>query len=1420
MDALPAAVASTDDALEPVRVVAQPSLFRAPSERRIKTVAPGATILELILDTGMAELRGAVVSMDGTQITGGTVHLPSEGRLKATIGGREVPQHLWHHVRPKPGQLVNIYLAPANQRQAIIIGASILIAVAAAASGGALAAPGGALAASIGPGAAAAVGAGAAAAISIGGALALNAFLPPETPDSDEAQQAQRDLITGQSNQIIPDARVPVILGAVQLFPYHYAKPYTEKVGNNLYWRILLCVGQGPLRVQSSNVKINGIDVDTLGSNQVEYEIREGRLTDDPLTLFTQNIDEINPSTAIGGQIRRLDPNDGYIQTTSTNTTEISVDLTWPSGIFRLSESGSRDPYYVNYRIEISPTGAGTWTDFETGDPTPQEHAAQGSTTSRIIKTHRRTGLAAGQYDVRVKRRTGDQEPDGAYAQHSNKGRTYVNGFYWTALRSVRPTDPRPDKTIACVALRVKRSESGVIGGISVLAESYALDWNGAAWVEAVTSNPASLGRHLLQGSPNPNPEPDSKMDLPSWEAGHDYCVTESWEFNGLFGDKAILMERLPVVLKAGRMRLIPDAKIGVAIDQAGKTMSGMITPRNSRNFEGLQLLSDPLHALRAKYINSAEDWQQDELIVYADGYDAESASDGNILTLDLTKSGIVTHDLVWRRARYELAWRALRPGAYSVEQSYEQFRHVPGDLVGFQHDVPIFGQASARITGVTLNGSSQVIACTIDDSVTMEMGGSYAARVRLIDDSDDDQFIQRDVTTVPGTTKSLAFAAPFDATASPKVDDLLSFGELPTVDCIVKEVLPGPNDTARIVLIDDAPGVYTADRGTIPDYSSQITAPSNFFGVAPAVPTILRVSIEDITLPSQPDVVTSQQLIVQIEAISSGTQPPESYEVEVKRSDQDDYQERHSYPGDATDLRVPVVGSNATYDVRVRALGALGGNIIIPKSAWSTAVSVFVPIPQVVPTDVAKVAGLELYDQGNDSFVFEGPDVHVRWRLTAKTGSATVEGAQNQITGFIDPTFSWYEVQVIDPDTGYVRHTDLTQIPEYVYPITKNREDSIRQAAAEGGSTRPRRQVTIAVAFVDKFSRRSTPQTITVSNPAPAAPSGLLVSGKAAALYVKANVPADGDFEKIVVLTSGSPGTPLASMVRDEAAGSVYTKPQDATGTTLFVRVAMADRFSDNVADLNFSSEIAVPIEEAEGPPQFTPSGLRFTTDVATNTVRWTSGVMQILDGATVIEEAIAAGQTTWTAGTLWLYYVRGSNMLAATTNSQEPIAKDRVVVAQYFGGDEFTVTNVRYPVANLVTQAEPDNFQQGITAGWQTLVELEPITTAGNPVVLTAMIEFDGSVSTVESITARARIRFVRDGNVLRTFGLISESFSSGSRSLKFLGTIEWDEDRPAGGTYTYTLEGRVQIDTGSPTAQSMTWQYRKFSAQEALR
>ncbi|WP_189546591.1 hypothetical protein, partial [Mesorhizobium sp. M2E.F.Ca.ET.209.01.1.1] len=69
-------------------------------------------------------------------------------------------------------------------------------------------------------------------------------------------------------------------------------------------------------------------------------------------------------------------------------------------------------------------------------------------------------------------------------------------------------------------------------------------------------------------------------------------------------------------------------------------------------------------------------------------------------------------------------------------------------------------------------------------------------------------------------------------------------------------------------------------------------------------------------------------------------------------------------------------------------------------------------------------------------------------------------------------------------------------------------------------------------------------------------------------------------------------------------------------------------------------------------------------------NKVSWTSGVVRYTgDDGNTATRTIAAGNATWTTGTLFICYTKNATVLTATTDPLVAFDHDAIVVATYKG-------------------------------------------------------------------------------------------------------------------------------------------------------
>ena len=326
----------------------------------------------------------------------------------------------------------------------------------------------------------------------------------------------------------------------------------------------------------------------------------------------------------------------------------------------------------------------------------------------------------------------------------------------WSALRTIQTAQPVKKPGLCLVGMRIRATDqlNGTLDQFNLIAESILPDWTGTAWLERPTRNPASIYRAILQGAANARPVPDSRVDLTRLAQFHESCTAQGWRFDANIDYRTTVFELCRDVLAAGRASVHrPDGLFSVVEDLQQDIPKQLFTPRNSWGFKGSRLFSSLPHALKVRFVNPEKDWQQDERIVYADGYSEVNATQFEAFEL----TGVTDPEQAWKLARYHLAVATLRPETYELNADVEHLVCNRGDLVLVQHDVPLFGLLSGRITGVTTDGLGRTTAITLDEPCTMQAGDRYGVRIRLQDNT----YVQREVLNVPGTHTTLTLLSP-----------------------------------------------------------------------------------------------------------------------------------------------------------------------------------------------------------------------------------------------------------------------------------------------------------------------------------------------------------------------------------------------------------------------------------------------------------------------------------------------------------------------------------------------------------------------------------------------------------------------------------------------------------------------------------
>lgn len=638
--------------------------------------------------------------------------------------------------------------------------------------------------------------------ILLAGTLALNALFPVRPKEIDNSSVASSfNSIQGAQNQANPFGAIPVVLGRHRQSPFYAAKPYTEISGDDQYLRLLFCLGYGPLTVE--NIKIGETPLTSFTNYTIET--KQGFNSDTDVTLYPGEVDEVALSVELDGPVDGQFQ-DGIVgsyssQTSAVEADEISIDFTATQGVYATDQNGKEVAFHIKieaqYRAAFS---SDVWTNL------PASYLYRSVNPTRVGL---RFIVTRGQYEVRCRRATGRGSPEFTKDQ-----------VIWTALRSFKNTPPVTfPGDLSFIALRIKASDqlSGVINTLNCVTTSLVKAYSGSGSVwnnDTASQNPADLFRHVLQGPANARAVADSKIDIDNLQDWWTYCNDNGFKFNKVITQAGSVKDTLDDIASAGRAIVsMREGKWAVVWDKPDDSIVQKLTPRNSWNFQGQRTYAQQPHGWRVKFINEDNGWTVDERIVYDDGYSASNAT----LFEGIEFPGVTDTDLIWKHGRFHIAQSRLRPEKITLSVGWEQLICSRGDRIEVAHDIALIGLGWGRIKTVV----GQVV--TFDEQLTIEDGNTYGMQFRLPGAT---RSITRAVDVTPaGDYLELTLVGDLsDVTAG----TLFSFGLTDQESAIyrVQGISHQKDLIATLTLVDDAPDISTADTGTIPEYTPNVTIP------------------------------------------------------------------------------------------------------------------------------------------------------------------------------------------------------------------------------------------------------------------------------------------------------------------------------------------------------------------------------------------------------------------------------------------------------------------------------------------------------------------------------------------------------------------------------------------------------------------
>lgn len=900
---------------------------------------------------------------------------PNARACRVEFGGMTIPEEWWSRIRPKPGHAVIITRFPEG-------GSSVksilrIVAFAALAVGVALTAglAGTVLPAFLGGFTLTTTTAGLlAAGVGLVGSLIINALIPPQSDTSATGATASTstDLlssITGTGNQVNRYGAIPCIIGTVLYYPPYAALPYTELSGDDQYLRCLFDLGLGDPDPAAIQIGTNDLATYT----DVETEIGVSP------SLFSQDITEVAASAELDTD------GDTATKTSETSADELSIDLSFASGLFGIDANGNTTTVRVVVKVEFAPTGSGAWVVADTTIPgfTGTSDAASAEADGihfangerKAIRAGFRWKVTNGQYDIRVTRVSTDW--GGAVAE------SQIGALTWTTIRSIRYSTVSTTGSKK-FAMRIKATDqlSGQISQLSTVISQPIPVWHPDTntWVTEFSNNPAFIFRWLALEAPcvpdRYHLDADFIIDEDIIEWAVD-CANKEFCYSNALDQPTTIYQLFKDVCAAGRAVFnIHDGRYTVVRDQLQTVPVQVFTPRNSWSFGGTRAFPDQIHAFRVQFINPEANYQQDEIIVYDDGYgDVTMVAADPTLQLatkfeQLAIAGCTNANAAWRLGRYNLAVARRRPNTYSWNADIEYLVCARGNLVHVANDIIGVGLSWGKIKDLSLNGDGLVIGVTTDEEMDpVDDGTVYGLRIRRQDAS----VVYSQVTFTqfgPGI-KAATLVTP---ASNINPDDLFVFGVLnqDVIPLVITKIEPDTDISAKITAVDAAFDVLNADAGTPPPWTSQITGQP--WLDAPNPPDLLIVDSSQAVSTANDAGTTAPIMRATISGSWSGPQSVDHIEVRWRRADTVGAWSTVSIPPNQASLDIDGTDRGVSYQIEARSVGTNG-----EPSAWVQETHIVADANQP-PADPINLAALSIAD-----------GVHLTW-TTATTQRSDAE--------------------------------------------------------------------------------------------------------------------------------------------------------------------------------------------------------------------------------------------------------------------------------------------------------------------------------------------------------------------------------------------------------------------------------------------
>lgn len=325
------------------------------------------------------------------------------------------------------------------------------------------------------------------------------------------------------------------------------------------------------------------------------------------------------------------------------------------------------------------------------------QNRLQGSNPQKPTRYAIDTTVEKGQYEVRLRK----VDNDISTTRKSNK----------VTVAQIRctQTDEADYTGQLRLAVRIKATSqlNGAIDTFNVIASAKCPVWNGSAWEEKETSNPAWWFLWWARGKRDANFKrlygeclPDNRIDIEAIKAWAAFCDRKKLSFNWVLDRKMSVEEVYYTIARAGRASTTwQTGKRGVIWDSDELPVTTLLTPANiiAGSFSYKHINTDVADEIILNYYDANKDWEK--AVVRQKVPNATQAN--NPITLDL--EGCTNESQAGREANLLAASQQLHRKQYSFEMDIEGAVLTRGDVAQLTHDLTSFA-AGGRLVAVNGN--------------------------------------------------------------------------------------------------------------------------------------------------------------------------------------------------------------------------------------------------------------------------------------------------------------------------------------------------------------------------------------------------------------------------------------------------------------------------------------------------------------------------------------------------------------------------------------------------------------------------------------------------------------------------------------------------------------------------------------------